>query len=347
MCARPAINLQVDPFFEGEGSRINRQLLPGYRNGDQDTFAVTDPRGNQTGALAGRSISSVLPGRLGATIVPEANPGGVPDGFSPNDMSQVRIYIDPHINGAGVPVDLGRITPGMMADAAEAAAAVTPPPRGLKMQRFRGSATMHALSQATQGDGHVEAMGRFNVHPEDLRDPPPPEERPALQRAAVQYTQPAPAPQAVAGGARRLLSSFTKPAVQVQQPQGAQARQADLTAAEPKIRINFEIKLMNPQTNAMFAMPQTALYHFVHRSVDDGQFLLGWNENHPHKMHELPEGENAPEIAMEVEGRPEVYLVQVLPVRYAGVQFPGMPGKYTLVQLVVLARLDEPTTAQG
>lgn len=344
---RPRVSIHIDPFFDGAGTRRST-TLPGYRSAEQEAFATIDPRGTPLiSPLAGRSIASVLPGRYGATIVPPATAGGVPEGFSPNVMPGTKVIIDPHINGDRVQLDVGTITPDSMAGAMEVAGDVMPNPRDNKQRRFKAAAAYHALSEMeAAGETTTKPLDKFEMVEEDYRESDT--EIEARRKAAM-----APAPQQIVGG--HVISSAQRPsafsrfgrkqvavigsdslAVPTTAGTPPTVKRAATPTLAPTIRVRYELEYYNAAGSPL-QVPQDAAYHFVQKSDDGDAIMLGWDMRYSEQpMFVPPYGDDAPRTAISIDGDPAVYLVKVFPMRYSRVQLPGSDAMYAILQLVIV-----------
>lgn len=334
----------------------------GYRSPSEDTFATAGLRGDQMfGALAGRPLSSVLrPSFKGDTvaptvIVPPANEGGVPYGVSPNILDGVHIVIDPHIPHQSTELELGQAR-NFAAAAVDASMRMMPTLTSPRDRRFRAATAYHLIARAER-EGDVVPEMPVTYDDEDYRQTAKEREqggsqaapaRPAIQVHVHGATEkrgtipmatagsPPPAPQPasqraapIRPGAGRAVRSLTAAAM------GAQAApvQMDAPAAQllqqqpaaPQHLVHFEMQLFNHQQQPV-AVKQDSYFYDVQFSQDRSSILLATRPGSGVWLP--PDGENAPDVGVQIGDQPVAYLVQAMPIRYV---FQG----FELIQLVI------------
>lgn len=296
-----------DPFFDGV------QGMPGQMQQPQQTAQESavggqyrDPSQNQL--FGERTADMVMPNRgMRGTIIPHATLEGIPAGTRPHDVQRMQIHIDPHIPGQGSTVNLGDLTPARVREAAGYAQQTTPDPTDLGTFRFRSAVTMRAM-----GNGDGQAI--YNPQVDEVLPTPQQQNgtRMTQPAPAVQYQQPMqPVPQN-GNGVRpqvrvvRPLTAFNNPPP-CPQPQSREQRNIDLLGAPPvrqvqppTKRVTFEIEHFGVHV---------AYYHDV--LIQPGFLVLVHRLGDGSEPYFPPHGENAPPMAVFIDGGREVFLIQV------------------------------------
>lgn len=356
--ARPVF---YDPFFDGSdaygrgGSGMPSNMpndFIGYRSPHEETFTTAGLRGDQMfGPMAGRPLASVLrPTFKGDTtaptvIIPHANEGGVPYGVAPNVLEGVRVVIDPHIPQQSAELDLGQAR-NFAADALHAAEAMLPTIGSSRDRRLRASAAYHLIAKA-EHDGSVASELPVSPDPEDYRvnekerqngvqveQPRIPmqmhihgEKQAAARPQRAIVAQPVPQPSLPPSGGGRAIRSLTQAAMRQQapQPQVAATQQLPPATTSPKVRVHFEMQLYNHAQQPV-TVDYDSEFDDVQLSKDNSCILLAMRQGA--NVWLPPDGENAPDVAVQIAGGSTAYLVQAMPIRYV---FQG----YELIQLII------------
>lgn len=328
--ARPIV---IDPFFDR--NPMQRGTAPsgyGTRTAADETFSTVDTKGGTlTSMLAGRPLAAVLPtgttggkGKLSNMLVSPHTEGGTPQGFHPNRLDNVRIQIDPQINGDTVHVSLGHLRAAAVQQAFTEANEVLPSDGTIERYRLRASAAYHALAdegQQTIGREAPAEVKQAMQEPVTMNTLPDYEaEVPVTRSAAVHAPAPTPSP---ATSRPRTVQSWGSPMAALRQPAqpqpqsqgGLQPHVVDTTQQHhaPTKHVLFELELMNP--NGTYNMQQEAWYHDVLHI--DGFVILVWDTRcTTTREYTPPEGPGAPPTALMLDGDPNAYLVHATPIRY-------------------------------
>ena len=112
----------------------------------------------------GRSMAAILPpagaSRTRGVVIPHATKGGVPRGYDPEDMTDVEVLVDPHLNGDRVRVRVADVTKS----AAQAAIALgnqfadanaSESMEEIEVTRLAGAASMHVLANIRNNNNPV------------------------------------------------------------------------------------------------------------------------------------------------------------------------------------------------
>ena len=118
------------------------------------TTPYTDPATQllESGKTVAQSMPSAPARGLKGTIVPPAGPGGVPYGANPHNVAGMTVnLVSNDASGEHVTaLQLGGITPELMAAAAAAAHVEMPMPRTAQEQQAKAALTMQILAQMQQ-----------------------------------------------------------------------------------------------------------------------------------------------------------------------------------------------------
>ena len=346
------IPIQIDPFFDGSDDpslvsprqQSNRGLST-YRDASSETFEVTDPRGLPTsGVLAGRPVTAVLRPQvrgmnMGGTIVPPATVGGTPEGFNPNILDDVEVVIDPHIAGQRTRLRVGDLTAEAVSYGQQVADQAVPNAAAPGLRRFKAAAAYHGMAQYMGG-----TVSRLVETEEDIVDEgtaveqAQPVKRASPPRVTVtnghQVSAARPTAQPSARSSASPMSLLRKPPAQ---PAVLVSSQREEPVQRALVRVNFEIDLALAD-GKRHNHSWSAKYHDVDISTSDESgkpyaisFL--WDNTAEDEPYVPPAGDDdGPEIAMEIVGRPEVYLVRALPFQYKSL----LAGRYRQIQFLVL-----------
>jgi len=321
-----ASRIVINPFFDGNAGQPRRGY--GQRTADDEVFAGQDTRGNAlSSSLVGRSISAVLPsnttggkGRLSNMLVEPSTEGGTPCGFSPNIMDDIPVTIDPHIAGESVSLNLGHLRRNAVHDAFAAASQEVTADGTLEMQRLRASATFHLLADPANGyqTGHVQEAAAPSLPPREAYPQVAPPMQHGAQPRVSQTVAGTPSPQTVQSvtswGGQSPLSAIRRaeqPVPTAMQPALLQSNQHAI--ALPDKRVIFEYELSS--ANGRYEMRHETAFHDVLRIP--GFLVLLWDTACQNaQKYVIPEGENAPPMAVLCEGDTQAYLVHTTPIRY-------------------------------
>lgn len=324
---RPPV-VHVDPFFDGEFGNLRRadpNAQPAASN-----LGYADPDSDRT--ENGQPLTSVMrasPARLRGVIIPKSN-DGVPVGLELHEMANVVVHIDPDIPGQGGAVRLGTLTPELISAAADAAAAVTPPPSDISSRRFRSSATMRAIADA--GDSQSPEPVRVSYAAPGPQGVVSTTSGPIPQHPHQPHAQqPQPVQRRVVpmnGGAR--VSPFTSVAP-VQRGNGvtqaAQAPAAPPVVAAPTVHVFFEIQHFGEHD---------AYYHSA--QVADGFAILIRDTRFqgPRYFPSPSNSDESPSMRMNIEGTTEIY--QVTPT---GIMFTYRDCEFCVLTCAHVGSLDQ------
>ena len=326
--------IRLDPFFDSDGrggvhEAANRvpqiPATPATHNAyyDASNIHIAD----------GRSALSVMrpgPEGLRGTVIPRASLGGVPVGTRPHAISNLRVTIDPHIDGQSSVVRLGDITEASVAAATLDAQETTPDPYDMATQRLRGSAVLHGVAarnrtqeQAPAQPGFEGAVPPGNVAAHNLEH----------------YAQPVQT-------ARRMaspLQAFNSPQPHISED-GRPLRSIDMrttvaaeraVAVAPDKEVTFELQHFGTHT---------AFYHAV-LTTNPGFIVLVYNNAYQGGSKYFPQsrGEDAPAMALQVIGDSKVYLVHTTGFQYT---YGGLEFCVLMVERQVEAPPEEQGTAE-
>lgn len=345
------IPIQIDPFFDGAGdqypsgpaSQMQRPAST-YRDASSETFETTDLRGLPTAsALAGRPVTSVLRPQvrgmnMGGTIIPHATVGGTPEGFSPNVLDDVEVVIDPHISGQRARLRIGDLTEAAIQHGQQMADEAVPQPQNAGARRFKASAAYHGMAQFMGGNQPlpVQADQEFVDDAPLMSQQHVPQQHvkraAAPARVAVMSGHRVSADPPVARSAGSPMSLLRKP----QAPAPVPVVHVEVPAQRALVRVNFEIDL-ELANGAHHNHSWSAKYHDVAISTLDEtgkpysvSFL--WDNTAEDEPYVPPSGDDSPEMAMEIVGQREVYLVRALPFQYKSL----LDGRFQQIQFLVL-----------
>ena len=321
--------LHLDPFFDGEGGDVAPAAIP--REGNTGARSPTPSGAGGYQAVEdstlsdGRPMSHVMRSGtqgLRGTVIPHASQGGVPAGTRPHDLANLEVNIDPHIEGQSVVVRLGDVTSETLARANEMADQVTDAGAAftVEQQRLRGAAVMHGIAaQHQEVQEHTLPMATMPQAPGNI---------PAPNLGHVAGPQPA--------RVTSPLRAFTERPDTIQ---GREPRAIDLSQSPtvehaitaPKVEVTFEIEQFGVHT---------AHYHEV--LVEGGFIVLIYNSAYQHGNRYFPTaGPTSPPMALNIAGRPEVYLVETTGFHYAynGLEF--------CILLINKTAVDEPEQGES
>lgn len=334
--------IQIDPYFDGERDGGGMQQAPPRDMGRPVTppsqYGYQDVANFQT--ATGAPMSGVMrpgPEGLRGTVIPRATMGGIPQGTRPHVTQDIEVNIDPHIDGQSSRVRLGDLNERSIYEASQLAAQVTPEPTSIETLRLRGSAIMHGIAQQAQAHAQGQPQHPQEAPRQTLMTPPGqqshqqpqqpvvvqpnqspgyqlPPQQPRQQPQQPQYQQPQqPQPQQPQR-MRRVspLSAFNQqPAAP--QPQVRELREIDMrepaaAVGPPQIQVTFEMEHFGNLE---------VRYHDV--VIQDGFIVLIFDTRHTNSTKYFPPtatSDNAPAMALNVAGTPDVYLVQTTGIQY-------------------------------
>lgn len=292
MATQTSRALVLDPFFDGDGS--SRRPAGPPLPGNADYRDVSTERLHDDRPISDRMPSG--PHGLRGVVIPHATPGGTVRGLEPHNVRDMQVVIDPHIEGQSSLVRLGDITPMLMEQATVMAAGMTPEPDSIQSQRLRGAAVMHSVSNLSR---------RGNDNAASLQAGPATVPSPNLGRMGqpVRTIKP--------------LAAFSH-TQRPQQPQQLQQR-AD-HAPRAHVAAPVPVAVEAPSVDVVFEIEHfgthQAAYHDV--IIEPGFIVLVYTSAYRGSKY-FPEAknENSPPLALNIVGRPEVYLVHTTGVHYA------------------------------
>ena len=332
------IPIRIDPFFDSDGrggapegaertSRVPQiPATPSTQNAYFDA--------SQVQVADGRNALNVMrpgPEGLRGTVIPRATIGGIPVGTRPHEVRNLRVTIDPHIDGQSSVVRLGDIDENSVEAATQAAAEVTPDPYDMATQRLRGSAVLHGIAALHRGQGPAPQQPSFegpvspgNVRAENLghyAQPAQPARR--LTSPLAAFNAPAPG---VDENGRPLRAIDMRPSTVVERAQPAQ----------PNVEVTFEIQHFGTHT---------AYYHEVITRYP-GFLVLVYDNRFRGAGKYFPQArsDDTPPLALAVVGKPKVYLVHT-----TGFQFVHGDLEFCvlMVERVADAPAEEPQQDQA
>lgn len=303
--------IRIDPFFDSDGRggapegavAVPRAptipATPASRNGYYDAAQVRVADGRD--ALA---VMRPGPEGLRGTVIPRATLGGIPVGTRPHEVSNLRVTIDPHIDGQSSIVRLGDITEASVAAATAGASELTPDPYDMATQRLRGSAVLHGIAAQAGHPGATPVQPGFegpvppgNVRADNLghyAQPVQPTRR--LTSPLQAFGQAAPHVDPESGRAFRSIDMRPGVPQELQQP------------TAPTVEVTFELQHFGTHT---------AHYHDVITRYP-GFIVLVYNNAYRGGNKYFPQvREDAPPMALNVVGKPKVYLVLTTGFQYA------------------------------
>lgn len=305
--------IHIDPFFDGEGGIQKPVQLPGYEGMPQQQ-AVAPLTGTTYQDMNGQYLEDGRPMTAGmrgstaglrGTIIPKATMGGIPIGTQPHHTANVQVNIDPHLpEGQKITLTLGEITAASIQNAeAMADQAGIPQATDIATLRLRSSAVLQGIEAQTP------QMPRFDQQPPAVSGPAVPNiAAPNMEKIAM--TAPQPTRQA------RPLAAFHQQPAPVPQQAGPVVQQVDLSQQAPMA----ERAAPPPTKTVVFEIEHFGVikqkYHEVINS--DGILILVYNTRYPGgEMYIPPFGDKTPEMALQVDGDPLIYLVRTTGIHYA------------------------------
>lgn len=332
--------IQIDPYFDGDGASGPVATVTALQPGQQGYNAADSTMLNHM---------RMGPAGLRGTVIPHATLGGIPMGTHPHSTQDVMVTIDPHIRGQSSTIRLGDLNASNVTSAMREAAQFTPEPTDIRTFRLRGAAVMHTLANhiAEEHEEESQPMQSRQVRPiqpvaynpqQPVQVAPqqawPQNQFPQAyppQQSSRQQSQPQ--PQLSQRRAVSPLAAFNQP---IPQPQ-RELRQIDI---RPQLS-DFGQPIVPPTINVIFEMKHfgvmEACYHDV--IIEQGFIVLvfdtrsqGASKYFPATNREL----DAPQMAINIVGSPEVYLVQT-----TGIQYVHADHEYCILMIEKSGQLPE------
>lgn len=337
-----AITLRIDPFFDDEEAGFSPGSEPGIK-----AFAKVykDPNTERMGNGASIvQLAGAGPRGIAGVLIPHATQGGVPEGISPNDISDIEINIDPQLPGQSAQIRLGDLHAALTTQSMEEARALVPDGGTSPRRRRRASAAYRLAAEhiaagdvAPPEDREYEQPARRTVthrHSQAPIQQPNIRETsgtpvrslgalPSFSGTATAVASPAPAafgpppmqPQQRQPARRpgSMMGAFSPPAQQ-QAPEPEQPTYAPAPAvrgpAAPTRRVIFEIQQFGEIT---------AFYHDINYDQNTGKIMLVYDTNYVGGTKWFPPlpVENAPPMAMMEENGQNVVCL----VTHSGMQY--------------------------
>lgn len=298
--------IRVDPFFDGEGPQSRETRLPEYDVAQALPAGYRDVRDEQLGD--GRPALAVMragPSGLTGTVIPPATPGGVPRGVRPHVTQDLFVNIDPHIRGQEARVRLGDINAQTLAVAEETARQLTPDPYDMPTQRLRASAVLQgvAVGQAEQYAPQLAAPVTAPQVPGNIPAP-----------ALAQFSGTQPPQRAAASHVAHPLQAFAE--------RPAQPPVRPVTTAQSTQPPEFgPQRVLPPQHLITFEIEHFGIHRARYHDVLSIQGFLVLIYDSAYQggegMYVPPSGDDAPPMALHVEGSNEVHLVHTTGIVYS------------------------------
>ena len=261
----------------------------------------------------GRSMAQVLPTRSGVrgTVLPTATRGGVPTSYSPHDLQNTVITIDPHIHGSSIQVPLGALQKDAASQALDAAVGVVGTGGSVVDQRLRAATAMHVMAHAPAP--RINEADTLVISRNEPRNP---------SIAGVVNQQPKVqvmgntvasfgAPPVRRPSPMEAIAAANSPPVPVQpavmsQPQYPQQpyQQAPSMIPQPEIEATFEMQ----------GLGQNVTYY--HAVVAVPGFLVVIYDERYRGPRYFPPDNTELQLAVQFSHRPEVYLVNPTGLNY-------------------------------
>jgi hypothetical protein len=336
------LKLQVDPFFDDEEEGFVPSRQPGvpayarvYKDPSNERFRAGDSILNIAGA-GPRGTYGVL--------IPHAKEGnsGVPNGIDPNNLGDIVINIDPQLPGQNCTLQLKDLSADLMEQVLEEGRELSPDTSTLPRRRKQAStmfrlAALH-IEEGTAPPGQPLAAkqpqrraGRAVKARQQIAQAqqPTPKAAPTGPASPVlqQTSQAFGPPPLQKGKVKGFLKQFAQPPAQPLMDAPVQENYDQVPEKQPGPMQPIKQAVVEvPTVQVAFELQgfgqHDAVYHDVTLS-DDGQTMtLVYDNNFTSGSKWFPrkpeaDDESLQEFALQIIGRPEVYLVTHSGVQYA------------------------------
>lgn len=355
-------DINIDPFFDDEEEGFTPSVKPGV---PAYASVYKDPRDERLSNGASIiNIAGAGPKGTRGVLIPHATTGGVPTGIDPNRLGDIQVNIDPQLPGQSTTLKLADLSDELMLESLRQATELVPD-ASTRARNSRRAATAFRIAQQAVADGTApkgqdlspRAPLRSNrsrvVRTTAPTAPAAPRgaaaaapSSPVLQQSAATSFGPPPLPAKRKTGG--FLSQFNKAATAapLMDAPGEGVDDSPELFSSPVVRQRPQPAvpaIPQPAIQALFELPGfgqlPAMFHDITLDQETGQMTLVYDTRYTQGNKWFPpkpeEGQELARFAMQIVGRPEVYLVV-----HSGVQYAYQGTEFCTLQILEMGEDD-------
>lgn len=354
------VAINIDPFFDDEEEGFTPSVKPGV---PAYASVYKDPRDERlSNGTSIVNIAGAGPKGTRGVLIPHATTGGVPTGINPNRIGDIQVNIDPQLPGQNATLNLSDLSDELLLDALREATELCPD-NSTRARNSRRASTAFRIAEQRIKEGSapkgqdlsprtpIRSGARGRVVRSATPAPTTPRaaaaaapSSPVLQATGTAFGPPPLAPRRKGG----FLQQFNKPAA------AAPLMDAPIDIDEegppeqpPVVRQRVQPTapaIPAPGIQAIFELPGfgqlPAMYHDITLDEDAQQLTLVYDTRFIQGTKWFPPkpepGQEPQRFALQVVGRPEVYLVV-----HAGVQYAYQGTEFCTLQILEMGIDDE------